>query len=95
MCRLHHHQKTAKGTIAKAFDSITSKESLLCYEIQCDQVPKLQNRQIFAENRHDWRVNFRPQILPAKLPATIRNRLISSYFYPFFLHFYEVRLIIT
>ena len=64
-------------------------------EVQCDQVPKLQNRQIFAENRHDWRVNFRPQILPAKLPAIIRNRLISSYFYPFFLHFYEVRLIIT
>ena len=66
----------------------------MCTE-QCDQVPKLQNRQIFAENRHDWRVNFRPQILPAKLPATIRNRLISSYFNPFFLHFYEVRLIIT
>ena len=49
--------------------------------VQCDQVPKPENRQVFAKNSHVWRVEFQPPIFPAPFPAPVINVYFKYYFY--------------
>ena len=74
------HTDTEKGF----FFFLKKEIFVFIFQQQCDQVPKLPDRQIFfVKNSHIWRVNFRPQFLPAKLPATVGKSLILCYFYLF------------
>ena len=50
-------------------------------QLQCDQVPKPENRQVFAKNSHVWRVDFQPPIFPAPFPAPVINVYFKYYFY--------------